>query len=261
MTEGKIYLANVGANASHRFAGPVFADGRFEFLPIPESPDLPRPLAVRYSDLRSFYDPDRSLTAYFPERMGAMATHNDPEFETFTYGDNCEANARAAGLKSAGPGDHLFFLVRLAEWAEGGPTGRHGFYLVGVLRIEGVLKGVRSRPTDGVIRVFEKNAHLRRGLTDPALWDGFWVFKGGEGSRRFPRAVPVHKALCERVFTKADGSAWEWASERSDLQVIGSYTRACRRVIDPSSPGGAERARALWEHVAKHSGADTHTEE
>ncbi len=159
MTGGRIYLANVGANASHRFAGPVFPNGRFEFLPIPESPDLPGPLAVRYGDLRSFYDPDQSLAAYFPERVRALATHNDPEFETFTYGDNCEANARAAGLKSAGPGDYLVFLVRLAEWSGGspkGPTGRHGFYLVGVLRVEGVMKGVRSRPTDDVIRAFKK---------------------------------------------------------------------------------------------------------
>ena len=241
MTVGKIYLANVGANASHGFAGPVFPDGRFEFLPIPESPDLPGPLAVRYKDLRSFYSPEKSLAAYYPDRVAGLATHNDPEFETFTYGDNCEANARAAGLKSAGPGDHLFFLVRLAGWSEGSPTGRHGFYLVGVLRISAVLKGVRSRPTDGVIRAFKKNAHLRRGLTHPALWDGFWVFKGGEGSRRFPRAVRVERALCERVFTKADGSAWDWGGRRSDLQVIGSYTRACRRVIDPVI---ARRSRA-----------------
>ena len=87
------------------------------------------------------------------------------------------------------------------------------------------------------------------------------MFKGGEGSRRFPRAVRVERALCEWVFTKADGSAWDWGGRRSDLQVIGSYTRACRRVIDPSSPGGAERAQVLWEHVAKHSGTDTHAEE
>ncbi len=256
MTEGKIYLANVGANASHRFAGPVFPDGRFEFLPIPESPDLTGPFAVRYGDLRSFYDPETSLAAYFPNRVAAVATHNDPEFETFTYGDNCEANARAAGLKSAGPGDNLFFLVRLAEWEDGGPTGRHGFFLIGVLRIEGVLLGVRSRPSDGIVRAFGANAHLRRGLTDPALWDGFWVFKGGDGSRRFSRAVPVDRALCERVFRRADGSPWAWDPGRTDLQVIGSYTRACRRVIDPVEGDGAERAQALWEHVARHSGTE-----
>lgn len=256
MTGGRVFLANVGANASHGFAGPVFADGRFEYLPIPESPDLPGPLAVRYRDLRSFYHPDESLDAYYPKRMADRATHNDPEFATLTYGDNCEANARAAGLKSAGPGDHLFFLCRLAEWADGGPTGRRGFYLVGMLRIDGVLKGVRARPSNPVIRAFGNNAHLRRGLTDPALWDGFWVFRGGDGSSRFRRAVPVDRALCERVFTKADGSAWEWDGGRTELQVIGSYTRACRCVIDPAEPGGAERARLLWEHVANHSGAE-----
>jgi hypothetical protein len=95
---------------------------------------------------------------------------------------------------------------------------------------------------------------LRRGFTDPELWDGFWVFKGGGGSRRFLRAVPVERALCQQVFRKANGAPWEWEGGRTDLQVIGSYTRACRRVIDPSTPDGAARAQALWEHVAKHSG-------
>ena len=28
---GRIFLANVGANASHRFSSPIFSDGTFEF--------------------------------------------------------------------------------------------------------------------------------------------------------------------------------------------------------------------------------------
>ena len=123
MNDGDTYLANVGANGSHRFAGPVFPGGGFECLPIPESPDLTGPFAVRYGDLRSFCDPGKSLAAYFLDRVMGLSTHNDPEFETFTYGDKCEANARAAGLKTAGPGDHILFLARLVEWVDGAPTG------------------------------------------------------------------------------------------------------------------------------------------
>lgn len=65
----KIYLANVGANLSeHRFAGPVFEDGRFEFLPIPADDSRldACPAATRYCDLRSHYDPGQSLHAYVP---------------------------------------------------------------------------------------------------------------------------------------------------------------------------------------------------
>ena len=52
---GRIYLANVGANAAHSFSSPIFADGTFEFLPIPEEPPIDGPHAVRYQDLRSRY--------------------------------------------------------------------------------------------------------------------------------------------------------------------------------------------------------------
>ena len=37
---GRIFLANVGANASHAFRSPVFPDGTFELLPIPEATNL-----------------------------------------------------------------------------------------------------------------------------------------------------------------------------------------------------------------------------
>ncbi|HBJ32702.1 MAG TPA: hypothetical protein DDY93_15210, partial [Dehalococcoidia bacterium] len=59
---GRIFLANVGANASHRFASPIFLDRTFEFLPIPETPDIPPPHAVRYRDLRSYNRRTEDLT-------------------------------------------------------------------------------------------------------------------------------------------------------------------------------------------------------
>ena len=34
---GKIYVVNVGTNASHLFCSPIFEDGTFEFIPIPEA--------------------------------------------------------------------------------------------------------------------------------------------------------------------------------------------------------------------------------
>ena len=160
---GRIFLANVGANASHRFAGPVFEDGAFEFLPIPEQPDLDGPHAVRYRDLVSFNTPGRGLTQYVPERLWDRAAHADPEFETFTYGDNCEWSPRAAGLRGIRSGDVLLFLARLERWGRAGRTGTYGFYLVGFLEIESVMKNVRERLSESEMARFGRNAHVRRG--------------------------------------------------------------------------------------------------
>ena len=256
---GRIFLANVGANAAHPFSSPLFPDGTFEFIPIPEERDLPGSHAVRYRDLRSHYEPGLSLAGYVPQRLWDWPAHSDPEFETFTYGDNCETSPRAASLKRMAPGDFLFFIARLAERpARGKPDGARphtnkGFYLVGYLEIEEVLREVRSRPTADALARFGANAHVRRGLSSPDLWDRFWVFRGSGRSRRFHAAVPVTRELADGVFTSADGSPWRWDGGRTDLQVIGSYTRSCRCVIDPALDGHARRAEALWDWVRRHA--------
>jgi hypothetical protein len=250
--DGRIFLANVGANASHRFSSPVFPDGTFEFIPIPEDCQLNGPHAVRYRDLRSFNSPDRDLAQYIPRRLWDWTTHNDPEFETFTYGDNCELNPRAASLKRMEPGDFLFFIARLARWLDGKPTGEHGFYLVGFLEIEDVLRDVRLRPSTELMARFGANAHVRRGLCDEKLWDRFWVFAGSRRSQRFHKAVPITREAASQLFTSAGGSPWRWNGGRSDLQIIGSYTRSCRCIIDPALPGHAERSKRLWDWVHMH---------
>lgn len=258
---GRIFLANVGINASHRFTSPVFPDRSFEFIPIPEDRVLPGPYAVRYQDLKSYKKPGYNLKDYIPRRLWDWPVHNDPEFDTFTYGDNCETSPRAAGLKRLESGDYLFFIARLKEREYPGPgdlsqansTGRYGFYLVGYLEIEETVVNVTARPAPAVYKRIAANAHVRRGMSDPALWDGFWVFRGSHRSRRFERAVPVTRELVGRVFRSADGSPWRWDNGRTDLQVMGSYTRSCRCIIDPDKPGHAPKQEALWNWVERHS--------
>ena len=87
-----------------------------------------------------------------------------------------------------------------------------------------ILRDVRVRPDDKVLDRLGANAHIRRGLSDSDLWSRFWVFKGSERSRRFDKAVPVTRELASLVFTAADGSPWRWDGDRTELQVIGSYT-------------------------------------
>ncbi|MBT3942229.1 MAG: hypothetical protein HOC77_06035 [Chloroflexi bacterium] len=248
----KIWLANVGANAAHPFYSPRFDDGTFELLPIPETPTEAGPHSVRYADVPSFQHPGETLGRWVPERFRDTATHYDPEFQTLTYGDNVERNARAAGLRGVESGDVLFFIVRLADWIDGEFSGRFGFYLAGFLEIESILAGVEEHPTQAEMARYGVNAHIRRGLNDPSQhWDRFWIFGGSERSKRLTHAVPVDRVLADGVFRRADGGLWNWNPSRTELQTIGSYTRTCRCVIDVSEPGGPERADLLWEAVEK----------
>ena len=243
----RVYLANVGANSGHRFASPLFEDGSFEFIPIPE--DEGQTSGVRYSDLRSHYDPSSSLLPYVPPRLHDAVCHNDPEFETLTYGDNGE-NGRSSALTRIQPGDVLLFLARLERWADGKRAGQFGFYLIGGLSTD---YAEFITPQSGRRDRFAKNAHAIRGD------ERFFGVAGTSRSRRFRRAVPLTREICGKVFRAADGAPWEWAAGKSDLSIIGSYTRSIRQMLDASIPEQERRATTLREWVAEHSGADDAT--
>lgn len=205
------FLANVGVNSSHSAASPLHGDGTFELLPIPERTPW-RPPMLRFADLAR-------LAAHAPPSWHDRAVHLDPDLTSLTptYGDNCRRAGRAFSLRRAAPGDLIVFLARLQP--SGGPAG---FHLVGSLVVEDVLEDVARDPGDGW---WDGNAHVRRARAT-GDWDMFWVFKGAASSRPLRKALPFARAEAERVF----GAGWRWPSHRTELQTLGSYTRAVRRV-------------------------------
>ena len=238
----RVYLANVGANSGHRFASPLFEDGSFEFIPIPESDG--QTSGVRYSDLRSHNEPGRDLLRHVPPHLHRSVCHNDPEFETLTYGDNGE-NPKSSGLTRVRAGDALLFLARLEPWADGNRAGEPGFYLIGGLSAD---YAEFVTPQSAGRDRFAKNAHAIRGD------ESFFGVAGSSRSRRFRRAVPLTRDICGEVFRAADGASWRWG--KSDLATIGSYTRSIRQMLDTDVAEQERRAAVLREWVAEHSGAD-----
>jgi hypothetical protein len=241
----QIFLINVGVNASHgNLRSPIFEDCTFEFVPIPEEgrrvscPECPT--LPRYKDLTTSNGID--IIQIIPKSYHDSRVHNDPEFISYTYGDYPTSSPRAANLKKAETGDFLFFLARLVSHNHGS-FGKGRFYLIGYFEIENILKEVRRRPDEASLRKFGKNAHVRRALFDERFWDGFWVFKGSEKSQRFKRAIPFDKGFCDSVLLDADGKKLVWPKHRGELQIIGSYTRACRIVSK------RQLVAAFWKNV------------
>jgi hypothetical protein len=179
---------NVGANTNEPgFRAPVFPDGRFEFIPIPESEPTVEAVPT-YGDL------DPHLSTPLPERVHDTPVHLDPEFaeyplcERYTYGD--EHGVKAGPLSALTAGDHLFFYATLsvaadADWL----PPAWGAFVIGHFRLAAApVTGEAYETLDAEARErFASNAHVQR---DP--FDARVLVRGDPSvSRLYERAVPL----------------------------------------------------------------------
>src|SRR5258708_32536838 len=106
----QMVLLRVGIDAGcGGMQGPLFRDGTFEFIPIPDEGETD---GRTYGNTQGRFG--RALIEYFPEhRRAGMAEapmHVDPELGTFTYGD---PPSTKRGLRRLKNGDILVLYSRL----------------------------------------------------------------------------------------------------------------------------------------------------
>ena len=222
-----IVLVRVGIDtAEGGFHGPLFANGNFEFIPIP---DNKHGVDQRtYGNTNGRYG--RLLVDYFPPRSRArMATvpmHVDPEFETFTYGDPTPPKKSLIRLKT---GDLLVFYAGLEGWDfQCAPA----LYIIGFFKIK--LIGFGSSFPDKVLHEeFRLNFHVMHRSVLAGGRDKVVLAKGTKNSRLLKKAVKIG----ERQRLK--GGAWwqiitpEMACILGLFGGIGSLQRSTPRWVEP----------------------------
>lgn len=198
---------NVGANTNAPgFRGPVFADGRFAFVPIPESESTREPVPT-YGDLAPH------LPVEIPEDLRETSVHLDPEFseyplgEAYTYGDPHGVKARP--LSDLAAGDHAFFYATLDAASDDPPAWQApewGAYLVGQFRL------ARDPITDYAglgadeRALFASNAHVKRETMDAAV-----LLRGDpDASRLYDRAVPLSS---RDAGVEANRAVTDWSAD------------------------------------------------
>jgi hypothetical protein len=127
-----------------RLHSPLFEDGTFEFLPIPDD-DCRDERTYGNTECRR----GRRLADYFPARRQEVASsqsmHVDPEFSTFTYGD---PTTPKRGLSRLNPEDLLVFYAGMEGWdCEQLPA----LYLIGFFEVK--IAAVASRLEAETIRL------------------------------------------------------------------------------------------------------------
>ena len=109
----QVVLLRVGIDSGcGGIQGPLFEDGTFEFICIPDNK------RVSIHTYGSMVGRDgKPLVGYFAESrrkvMAEQHVHVDPEWESFTYGDPTTPKRSLRTLK---PGDLLVFYCGLQKW-------------------------------------------------------------------------------------------------------------------------------------------------
>ena len=183
----RVVLLRVGVDAGcGGIQGPLFEDGSFEFVCIPDNHGVS---AHTYGTMLG--RDGKPLVGYFAEgRRKVMAdrhVHHDPEFETFTYGD---PTTPKRSLRYLRPGDFLAFYCGLQAWDEEGGWNRDhrpALYLAGYFEV--ALAGMAGDFDPQVLRAeFGKNFHVRYPSLFMRQKDDMVLVKGGPGSRLFRMA-------------------------------------------------------------------------
>jgi Nucleotide modification associated domain 3 len=186
----KVVLLRVGIDsACGGIQGPLFKDGSFDFVCIP---DNKRVSAHTYGSMLG--RDGKPLAGYFTESrraiMAGQHVHHDPEFETFTYGD---PTTPKRSLRCLRPGDLLVFYCGLQKWdAESGWNRDHrpALYLAGFFEV--ALAGMAGDFDPKVMRTeFGKNFHVRYPSVFKRQKDDLVLVKGGPGSRLFRKAHQI----------------------------------------------------------------------
>ena len=203
---------------------PLFRDGTFEFLPIPDTRGL---------DVRTYGNSvgrvGRPFAEYFPNRKQAkaraQAMHVDPEFESFTYGD---PTSPKQGLSEMSPGDLLVFYAGMEGCEVKVPPA---LYLAGVFRV--ALAGLATSFTDEQIqREFAQNFHVRHQSLFAQQRESLVLIKGGPGSRLFRKAHLVGETVPLK-----NGSPWQIITPQMEkifgkFGGIGSLQRSTPRWVE-----------------------------
>lgn len=186
----KAVLLRVGIDSGcGGIQSPLFADGSFEFVCIP---DNKRVSVHKYGTLVG--KNGRPHSDYFPTRKQELAAsqhiHLDPEFETFTYGD---PTIPKRSLQKLERGDYLIFYCGLQAWDEDSgwlADVPPALYIAGYFVVE--KAGLATEFSKATLKSeFGQNFHVRYPNVFSKQREELVLVKGGAGSRLLKKAYSI----------------------------------------------------------------------
>ena len=137
---------------------PIFDDGSFEYLPIPER--FPAPDTATYHD--RIGRKGKRLSTYVPQRVKNAPMHEDPEFHSNTYGD---PSLKRYYLLKLEKGDLLVFYAGLRPFRT--QKYQEALYIIAHFPVKEVtdFNTLSDEEREACSRAYSNNAHLKRHST------------------------------------------------------------------------------------------------
>jgi hypothetical protein len=231
----KVALVRVGIDTgAGGIHAPLFADGTFEYIPIPDCSGVDTRTYGTLTGRRG-----RPLCDYFPRtrqaRMVRQPVHVDPEFGTFTYGD---PSVPKSGLRHLRPGDLLVFFCGLEGWDH---PAAPALYLLGYFEV--AAAGRAGDFTERERRaLFGENFHVRHECIYRQQEDRLVLVKGSPDSRLFERTVAISETGRTRTGKPLKVLSREMRAIFGGFDGRLSFQRSPTRWVDPAF---VERAAAF----------------
>jgi hypothetical protein len=146
-------LLRVGIDkGSGRCIAPLFKDGSFEYIPLPEKQATSERRV--YATMKGITG--RPLVDFVPKNIWYSHPHYDPEFTTYTYGDPTKVKRNQ--LSQLEPGDLLVFYAGLQHI----DSDESQLFVIGYFYVEKVYDFLEITDYDSAFKKLSNNAHSKR---------------------------------------------------------------------------------------------------
>lgn len=191
-----VALLGVGADGTNTVpTPPIYQDGTFEYIPIPEREGPEGTVENRTYGNTELRNQDRTVADFVdkitpwsdgPDITGAKLAewpfHYDPNFDALTYGESTNRGAYAQTIRQLEPGDIIAFYTGLS-----GPNSRYTHrYVIGYFTVDSILdfqnisygdetltfSELPHDEQDRIMREHRENAHAKRYLSSGEISDG-----------------------------------------------------------------------------------------
>lgn len=167
---------------------PIFKDGTFEYIPLSEK--------VSGSMEEKTFDNTvgvhgRCLSHYLPEKIHGRLLHNDPEFDTNTYGDQ---TIKGKYLLKLEKNDLLVFYAGLTPYNN--TDFEEALYIIGYFEVDYVVdfNYLDEGQKNHMIKELANNSHIKfNGLKNLV------VVKGNDSSKLMKQAVLISEKRTNKI--------------------------------------------------------------